>query len=637
MYKTTIPTVVTNGHFNREKTLTEIKRGGAQRIAIAIDREVDYTFSSPENLKLIKELISYYKENGLETLVWIGETFGHDGSPAEERGKYQNIKFFDRGDIKAFCPLDEKFKADFCTWIKNVAECGADMIMLDDDFRQGYRGGLGCCCDLHIKEIEKELGEKITSQELKEKMFDGGKNKYRDAWLKVQGDALKGFAKALRDTLDSINPDIRLGLCVAPTSWDCEGADALELAKVLAGNTKPFIRPNGAPYWTFNTAHSLGEIIEYQRMQFDWCKNHDIEVFSEGDTYPRPRFETPASYLECYDMALRADGRSDGILKYSLDYVSSPDYETGYIDAAVANRELYREIDECFGDKKAIGVRPFIVPHLVENAELNFREPNFLDNVQNLMFSASLRMAVFNALPISYEAGGVNIIFGENARYIDEKDLKFGNIIDIKAAKILMSRGIDVGIEEIDDKEGYKQTGFTDVPNEYFVDEDEYVRLSAMPISYPKLKKDARVITEYHTKKTKNSGAFEYENKDGMKFLVYPFDAEYAKWSYAKGWFDSYARRRQLIRSIEWLQDKPLKVHANGNYPRLYIQAKENERGLSVGLWNLSCDKIKNAEIKVDFKGNPRFINCKGRIENGTVIIESVIYPFEFAGFTIEQ
>ena len=82
MYKTTIPTVVTNGHFNREKTLTEIKRSGAQRIAIAIDREIGFSFSTPENLKLISELIAYYKENGLETLVWLGETFGHDGSPA---------------------------------------------------------------------------------------------------------------------------------------------------------------------------------------------------------------------------------------------------------------------------------------------------------------------------------------------------------------------------------------------------------------------------------------------------------------------------------------------------------------------------------------------------------------------------
>lgn len=95
MYKITIPTVVTNGHFNREKTLNEIKRCGAERIAIAIDREMDFTFSSPKNLKLISELISYYKENGLETLVWLGETFGHAGNPATGGSPYTNIRFIE--------------------------------------------------------------------------------------------------------------------------------------------------------------------------------------------------------------------------------------------------------------------------------------------------------------------------------------------------------------------------------------------------------------------------------------------------------------------------------------------------------------------------------------------------------------
>ena len=73
MRKVTIPTVVTNGHFDKEKTLAEIKRCGADRIAIAVDRELDYQFSSPETIKLVKELIQYYEANGLETLVWLGE------------------------------------------------------------------------------------------------------------------------------------------------------------------------------------------------------------------------------------------------------------------------------------------------------------------------------------------------------------------------------------------------------------------------------------------------------------------------------------------------------------------------------------------------------------------------------------
>jgi len=634
MYKTTIPTVVTNGHFNREKTLREIKRCGAERIAIAIDREVGHAFSSPENLKLIKELIAYYKENGLKTLVWLGETFGHDGSPAKENSPYTNIRFIDKGDINSFCPMDKNFLDDFCTWVKNIAKCGADMIMTDDDFRQGYRGGLGCCCDLHMAELEKALGEKIKPEELREKLFSGGKNKYRDAWMKVQRDSLYNFAKALRKAIDEVNPDVRLGGCMSPGIWDSEGTDVYELSKIFAGNTKPFFRTIGAPYWK---TYKLGEIVEFERNQFHWCKDFDAEFFSEGDTYPRPRFETPASYLECFDMILRADGGSDGILKYSLDYVSDADYETGYIDSAVDNQEIYTQIDKYFKDKKAIGIRPYNTIHHLENIELNPNEAGILDEVQNYIFQPSIRFCVSNSLPITYEKENVNVIFGENARYIPLDELKFGNIIDIKAAKILMKRGVDVGIECIEEKDGFSQKGFTDVPQEYFVDEDEYVRLSPFETACVKHKDGVKILTEYHTKTDKEMGAFEYENADGMRFLVYPFDALKAKQVQAQGWFDSYSRRRQVVKSLEWLSGKAFPIAPDGNYPRLHILAKENDEEVAVGLWNLFEDKIKNARIKAAYKGKVKFINCEGHVENDVVVLDNILYPYEFAGFVIEK
>ena len=634
MYKITVPTVVTNGHFNREKTLAELKRCGAHRIAIAIDREVGYAFSSPENLKLIKDLIEYYRENGLETLVWLGETFGHDGSPAKGKQAYANLKFIDKGDISAFCPMDEKFRTDFCTWVKNIAKCGADMILLDDDFRLGYRGGLGCCCDLHMSELKKEIGEDIPFESLREKIFNGGKNKYRDAWRKVQRDSMYSFAKALRNALNEINPKIRLGTCCSPGVWDCEGTDMFELAGLLAGDTRPFIRPMGAPYW--KNHHMLGAVVEYQRTQFEWCKNHDIEIFSEGDTYPRPRVETPASYLECYDMILRAAGGSDGILKYALDYVSDADYETGYVDAMVANKELYEKIEKHFSDKEAVGVRPFNAIHILEEAELNSDDSALMENIQNYPLSESVKFCVVNSLPTTYEKGGVNILFGENARHIPIDDLKLGNIIDIAAAKILMNRGIDVGIEGFYEENPFEQLGFTDVPTEYFIDENEYVRLSPLEISFPKHRDGVKIITEFHTKSNKASGAFEYENKDGIRFLVYPFDALKVKEFSGKGWFDSYSRKRQVIKSIEWLGGSKLPAVTDGNYPRLYILAKKNEKSLCIGLWNLFEDKIPNARITVDTEGEIEFINCNGHKEGNTVVLDTMLYPYEFAAFEIK-
>lgn len=49
MRKITVPIIVTNGHFNKEKTLSELKRAGADRVALAIDREIGHSFSSPKS------------------------------------------------------------------------------------------------------------------------------------------------------------------------------------------------------------------------------------------------------------------------------------------------------------------------------------------------------------------------------------------------------------------------------------------------------------------------------------------------------------------------------------------------------------------------------------------------------------
>ncbi len=634
MYKITVPTIVTNGHFNKEKTLAEMKRCGAERIALALDREIDYAFSSPENLKLLKELVKFYHDNGLEVLVWLGETFGHDGALQTKKGKYTNIRFIDKGDIIAFCPTDERFLNDFCKWIEDVAACGPDMIMLDDDFRVGYRGGLGCCCDNHMHLMEEELGESVDRNNLKKLLFDGGKNKYRDAWLKVQGEVMENFGASLREALNKVNPDIRLGFCCSPGAWDAEGWSAVKLARIMAGDTKPFLRTMGAPYWATQWhGYPLGEIAEIERNQFG--RLPDGEVFSEGDTYPRPRVECPAAHLECFDMIMRADGRTDGILKYMFDYVSDTDYETGYVDAMMKNVGLYKETENMFGDKKCVGVRPYNHIEIIENAEYDISMPNFLNEIQDDAFCVSLKFASQNSLPTTYEDdGSVNILFGEHARYIPKEMLKNGNIIDITAAKILMARGVDVGIDKFAKNDEYKQRGFTDVPHEYHIDEGVYTRLpGGLNVESFSKKDGTHLVSEYRYSNATLDGAFEYENKDGMRFFVYPFDAWKAK--SMSGWLWSYAGRRSIIKSLKWL-GKGLEAYPSGNYPSLYVMEKKNEKALAVGLWNLFDDKIENARIKIerDF-ADVRFVNCKGHVEDGTIVLDSTLYPYEFAGFEI--
>ncbi|MBR4888578.1 MAG: hypothetical protein IKU17_05490 [Clostridia bacterium] len=626
MYKISVPTIVTNGHFNKEKTLEEMKRCKAERIVLVVDREMGHSFTSPENLELLKELIAYYEANGLETIVWLGETMGHSAIPAGDHPMYPNIRLLNGAEIGAFCPLGETFVEDFCTWIKNLAKCGAKMIMLDDDFRLSVRRGPHCCCDLHLAKISEELGEEVTVEDLRKTVFHGGRNRYRDAWLKVQADSLRQFARRLREAVDTVNPEVRLSYCTCPDAWDTEGHNAIELAEIFAGGTKPFMRTAGAPYWN----NLLGTVVECERIQYHWCKDKEIELFTEGDTYPRPRFVCSAASLESFDTILRADGSTDGMLKYMFDYVSDAKYETGYVDAMIENEGLYAEIDRIFGDKKAIGVRPYIAQHLLRDAELN--------GEQDLCFGPKQAVSDFTtllSLPTGFEAGPVNIVFGENARHIPEEDLKNGSVLDFTAAKILMSRGIDVGIREVLDRESGKAFGFTDVPHEYFIGEDQYVRLHpAGNLPYVDLMPGAEVLStiKENQKTEPRTLSYRYESPDGRKYLVYLFCANDVK--NAPGWFGSYARRRQVVDNVAWLSGKPLEAYPDGNHPQLYCMTKKNEKAIAVGLWNLFDDKIKNLRIKLNANcSGIEFINCSGHLEGNTVVLDGTLYPYEFAGF----
>lgn len=629
MYKVTVPTIISNGHFNKEKTLAELKRCGADRVALALDREMEYTFSSPQTLQLLKELVPYFHENGLEVLVWLGETLGHDGDYFFDR--YTNMRAIDWAgelrEIGAFCPSDTHFTADFCHWIQDIAKCGPDMIMLDDDFRLGCRANvlLCCCCDRHLSRMSEIVGEEIHVKNMKNFPFNGGKNKYRDAWLLSQKEAMEGFSKALRVALDEIDPKIRLGFCACTGSYAQEGWDAFSASRLMAGGTRPFLRTIAAPYWVIASGNKLAEIIEFERSQLG--KMPDGEVFVEGDTYPRPRSACPASLLECYDMIIRADGRADGILKYMLDYVADADYETGYIDAMVKNKKLYQEIETLFDGGKATGVRPYLAKDVCRELSLS--------QMQNAFFAAAFYFAYQNSLPTTYEEGYVDLLFGEHARYINEDELKNGSIIDITAAKILTERGIDVGIDAFLGEQTYQSTGFTDQPQEYFIDEGIYVRLSGGVTPHKvKLKDGARILSEYvYGQKKRLTGDFEYENTRGMRFRVMTFDADKARLT--KDWLFTYAKRRSIVKSVSWL-GKALDVAPVGNYPELYLLTKRKEDRLCIGAWNLFADKIEGLKLKLSKPPkNIRFVNGSGHIEGDMVVLDGILYPYEFVGIEV--
>ena len=637
MYKVAIP--VTNWYpdrkMDREATLHELRRAGAGRVWLCVARGIEDESILSAQLKTVKENRLFFEERGVEVGVWLS-SIGHGGPLSHEDGgakaktdAYVRIEGLNGGvSGDSFCPACEPFATDYSEWIGRLAETGAKMIMIDDDYRLSLHGvkGPGCCCPKHMAEYRRRVGEDVRREDMERLIFTGGPNKYRDAWLDMGRDALLGLARRIRARVDQVDPHVRVGVCAVMSTWDSDGLNAIELTKTLAGNTAPFLRTIGAPYWAAlgQLAKRLNHIVELARVQRTWCEGEGIELFTEGDAYPRPRFNVPASYLEAYDMILRADGRFDGILKYMIDYTSSIHYERGYIDRMVRNAPAYAWIEEHLSPGTAVGADVVAVHDRLRAAEL----PDDMTGDEassEAFYPSAQRLLTDSSIPIAYGTKAPHVICGENARSVDLSLLRDGAVLDITAARILVSRGVDVGAEDIGP---FEAAGGL----EHFIDEDEHVACGIVSRFAPvTLKPEGEALSTIHGMVS----CWKYENAAGERFMVYAFDMDRAIWtqSLTRG----YSRQRQLIRGLQWVGRAPLPAVCPGN-PDLYIMCKQTPEGLAVGLWNLSPDIVLTPEVTLgrEYASVVSSHGCEVTLDGDLVALSGDIAPFAFAGFVVK-
>lgn len=621
----------------------EMRRAGVDRVFVFCDNPFGDEKQLDFLMDLLAENLEYYKNEGFETGVWIGG-LGHGGALAHEKAKkaqaYTLLVGLAGGGSSAdsFCPADPDYFAMYSNFVRRVALAGAPMIMIDDDLRLALHGpvGFGCACERHLAMFSERVGDghAYTREELAAVLFTGEANPLRRIWLGLMEDTLCDFARGLREVVDSVNPDIRLGHCACLPTWDVDGADSITLAKLFAGKTRPFLRLIGAPYWTdgrsFHTT-GTGSIIDIERMQLAWCREFapEIEVFTEGDVYTRPRWNVPSSYLEGFDQVLHAEGQSDGILKYMIDYSQHPYFETGYIDRHVHYKPLRDALAEAFHGKKTAGV--YVYEVMDKLADLDCTGISESELIARFT-PASVNFANAASLPISFERNEYTdcaLIFGANAKYADENLLKLPLILDLTAAKILTDRGIDVGLR-----------GVTDVPapgSEYFKDGDVTLPLGTGGRFAKIVPADGAVSENTFAVNGETCPmSYTYENADGGRFLVYAFDAESVEPKSAL--FRSYPHQKILFDAIARMQGHPLTANVTKE-PGLYVLCRKNGDELAVGIWNFWHDLGMPKEIPIDGEYSEiRGIgDTKVSLDGDTVKMDTVIPPYGFAGFVVKK
>lgn len=615
MYNTAIPKVIGVPTHDNEKLLADLKLCGANRVFLALPALPYDAEKRQEIFDNLKKDIEFFKGKGVEIGVWFWAFWVQGENP------FTPIKGFGLKDsVNERCPLDPAFMEYATDNIKKISAMDPDLIMFDDDLRFGhFDSGYGCICEHHRKLMSEILGEELEAEGLFERCFTGGKNKYRSAYLKAAGDSLKSFCKSMRDAIDEVNPRVRLGACSCISVWDGDGVDSYELAKIMAGSTKPFVRLIGAPYWGSRKCwgHRIENVVEFERLERAWCKYDDIEIFSEGDPYPRPCSFVPAAYLEIFDSALRFSGGFDGILKYMLDYTSKNEYERGYINRHLEHQDIYKDIDRITEGKKSVGVRVYDEMNKLEDADFTGMKPT-PEYVQDMVFTIGGRFLSEISVPTIYEgAGEAGLAFGENARHLPKKAFEKPLILDLRAAKILGDMGIDTGIEAMGEKIAPDTERFPD---------GEYVSLfpttrSAYVLT---LKDGAKVISEFKNGEEFVPSAYTYTNVDGANFLVFNFIADES----AEKMRRCYRRARQLHAFVEECGEKlPVKTFDNSD---LYIICKKDEKSMAIGFWDCFEDYCRNTEIELDEEyKDAEFIGCTGTLCGNKLVIDK-INAFEF-------
>jgi hypothetical protein len=621
MYRLSVPFLIEQiDKYGAEPFIKKLKEVGADIAFIAIGPYKYDKIKREKMFGVLKENVSVFKEAGFEVGVWLwtfmmpeANPFTHITSP---NGAVSN---------EQICPSDKEF-CDFAYgYLQKIATCSPDIILFDDDFRYGHVDcGLGCACKNHRAFIKAAVGGELP-ENLGKVIFGGGPNKYRSAFLKANGHFMREFAKRMREAVDSVNPDVRLGLCACMTTWDLDGVSAAELSRILAGKTKPFMRLIGAPYWSFDRGwgNRLQDVIELERMESSWS-GEGIEILAEGDSYPRPRFRCSANVLEGFDMALRASGAVSGIHKYVFDYYADLDYEQGYVKKHLQNARVYKKIDELFGDKTPVGVRVYENMTKFENMTV---PPCFdgKDDVQDIFHSIAARTLTSHSIPTAYKGRGViGIAFGENARYLDDSALDNGLILDVTAAKILQDKGIDVGLD------GVGQT-YT-ASEEYFPDKNRYVLVMNSPVTEISVKDGAKIDSYFvDGEGEKRIGSYTYKNANGQSFLVLAVEG----FSMSEHVFKQYARGEQIVEFIGGM-GKKLPASMLGN-PDCYMLCKENVQGeKSVFIGNFFSDECLSTTVTLDKEYSEiEFVNCTGRLLGDKVELDSVP-PYACVMFSVK-
>ncbi|MHB1155453.1 MAG: hypothetical protein ACYC26_01305 [Phycisphaerales bacterium] len=587
--------------------------------------------------QLLAERIALFGQAGIAVGIW-GIPFGHGSGFDGPHGHIDNPPFTisanERGEEEplVFCPCDPAFRNYLAKAYAMLAKAGPEVILLDDDFRLWRKGKIrhGCFCPLHLAEFRRRGGPDLPASEIARQVFTGAPGPLRDLWWSVQEDSLLAVATDLRAAINAVAPQVRLGYCVAPSSW--EEASVPKLLQAFAGKTRPFMRTSGAPYW-IHAPWSLSCEVEFVRLQRSWVQAlvPDTEALCEGDTYPHVRSRCSATVLHAYHQVLHASGARQ-ILSYVLPYTSPPSFEMGYVEMMERMRPHHQALLGLMpDDARDAGVSIPWQPGLLRQTEMRSASDTDSNSNDPIVHKVFARLGI----PIAYDAdSGPVVLSSHQARFVSETDIRAwsarGLVLDAPAAAELLARGIRCAATSVErcQPAAFELFGNDELNGRFAGGQvgmksggDIYFRLTPAP--------GARTLSTLTQSNYQALGpaVLVHETAEGHRTAVLGWDMRGSFGESMLMW--NAARQEQFQRILSWVGKIPLPACSAGQ-PNLHVMVRRSCSTPGVGrimvtLLNGSYDRLVSPEVRLD----PRMVQGKQTrlLRDGATSLETFEAP----------
>lgn len=366
--------------------------------------------------------------SGIECGWWITLTLKSGPDPRWNR----MVRMDGTETPMASCPLNPVFRETFARSIAVFAEIARPAFTLTEDDFSINAAALyeGCFCPHHLAEFARRTGRSYTREALKD-IFERktpGSLQLRRQWRTLMRDSLADFAKAVRDEVDKVAPEIPMGTAQSG-SWDHDGDATEAVTRAMAGrNHLPFCRFYGAVYGGENIS-GIPSLV-FHALHTRQHTGKDLRYYHECDTFPHTRFFTSAASLRVITTAACSFG-CDGLLFYTQQILDDPNEEDAYSRMLVEEYRRFETISAAARQCRVKGVRIHHDP--------------FWSSVRPEMNSGWIESLAAFGIPAASLPAGVTFLSGSQPESFSDAELKellsSALILDGDAALCLQERG----------------------------------------------------------------------------------------------------------------------------------------------------------------------------------------------------